>query len=1767
MTQLGKGAIDQRDTPTRHEQESVPPADSAAVLAGILDGYMADLHAGKSPDRNGLLSAHPALASQLEACLAGIDFVHQAAGSAALKPATLGEFQILRELGRGGMGVVYEAEQTSLHRKVALKVLRFGAVADVEAMQRFRREAETVARLHHTNIVPIFAVGCERGVHYYAMQFIEGRSLADVLADSRRTGSLPSPQTVAGWGLQAAEALAHAHQRGVIHRDIKPSNLLLDPEGVVWLTDFGLAKRVDEATLTMSGALMGTPRYMSPEQAESMKRPVDHRTDLYSLGATLYELATGRPVFESATPHGIIERILNEQPARPRQIRPELPRDLETIILACLAKDPSQRYQTAHALAGDLRAVLDGRAIQARRIPFRERMTRYVRKRKKAISQSSLVIAATALLIVGSFLGWRLYRDARLGRVLLSTDGPSLTAQVLSESGEEPIGEPFAVGTRTVAALPAARYRLRVEGPGVLSQTYYFAVGRGELGTYRLAAPENRLLGQEPIPYAFASDALMLSPRKADFVEWKGLTLLRRDGASGKPIWDASRPVKPWEPEHDPVAWMRRLSYLGDETRPGTLVQPAPDLDGDGTADIIWTFRVTPSLLALSGKDGSMLWTYTAQSDGPGGPDRHGPAWPQSVEHVPRQGRVLGSPSLRDVDGDGVADLIAAFVQFEDGPPVLRPPGPNPNSATIESDEWAHRGRRVVAAVSGRSGRALWSHPIDRTTTTLLKHSFDRGAILIGGRGASKVAFAADAQWIGLDLSSGKPRGQPIDLGFVPVRPVQYVDLDGDGEPEVLALGPGPSPNQQTLVVFSSRTGRQTWSQTIRAQYESPLINPPPNWPVVSDLDGDGRPEIVVADSGPIGKGDDYRGVRLLEGASGAERWVRPLHPKGPIFAPFAMFQDGLAQVIDTPDIDGDGTRDLVAVSRFDGKHPFAAQEPLSLYADAISGKDGHSLWWWHSDVSVGFWGPSILIWPPFLWGRAEDGWPMLAVPLGGTKPTADGQSHPDPHREPPRVHFLSLADGRELHAIDGLSWPKPADLDGDGLADLWGSVDGRLQAYHGETPEVWRALGRCQKAGDLDGDGIADVLSADLQIRPDIDEESRKTLTAVAHSGGDGRILWRSRLDFQGPWSEQFVEGEPGYTLSTFPLPGGDFDGDGTLDVIVTWSRAFNNYIRTPAALPLEVLSGRSGRPLWPAVPLALGFEATGYSEITSSDLRACEPREPMDLIVRHQSPFAPPTSARSVMSSQQDRLARVSGRDGHVIWDVLLMDRKGGTLTDVPTRTHEFGDFDGDGGLDVVVLLQTDGLPEPGFEWCAVSLRDGKTLWSHAAPFHPKAYPVVTVGDLDGDGRPEIVVRDQLFGNAQGQVAVTVLDGRDGRERWTWRGGGFSDAINPDPRDVCLAELEAKGARDVCVNVRISDLRQRVVVLDATGRERAGRELKGVSASTLTPADLDGDGHDELLFQDDDRLRAVRRNLQDLWTWPTRESVREVIPAREGQPAVVVLGSMVGLDGATGRPRWAGHGSTVVLDPGNSRQPPRLLSESDDATVCRLALPTTPEGIYQQSHGTPSAHRFASDDPRWARPLPWGSPNGPIWPGLLYQTGGLALINVVVPLAVLRLATRRRIWGMRLLLALPVVVAIPMAVSQMFRYLTPVQLSASTLVGIPVLEYAGAALRSILDRRWKRLAVRVGLTALATVAIGIVWLWSDMRAMPATEHYTWSGWYLVAIPGAYLVGVLACIMWIARGGFRLMRGLARRAAAASVASERWGRDSTRLGQKLRPE
>jgi serine/threonine protein kinase len=411
---------------------SISPEDDPRVSAA-LEVYLARLRRGERPDRAAFLDEYADLAEVLAPCLDGLELVHTAARDLPLEEAVaelpdvglppasrLGDYRILREVGRGGMGIVYEAEQVSLGRRVALKVLPLASALDPRQLQRFRIEAQAAALLHHPHIVPVYAVGSDRGLHYYAMQFIHGPTLADIirdLASSKRaeaaigTSSIPTAaglssqgrdfaRAAARLGQQAAEALDHAHSLGVLHRDVKPSNLMVDPQGDLWITDFGLARVASESDLTRTGDLLGTLRYISPEQAGG-RSPVDHRADIYSLGVTLYELLTLRPAFHAADRHALLRSITQDEPPGPRRVDPSIPRDLETIVLKAMAKEPASRYRSARELAEDLARFRSDRSIQARRPGPLELVARWSRRHRPAVVTSTIV----ALLTLGVAAG------------------------------------------------------------------------------------------------------------------------------------------------------------------------------------------------------------------------------------------------------------------------------------------------------------------------------------------------------------------------------------------------------------------------------------------------------------------------------------------------------------------------------------------------------------------------------------------------------------------------------------------------------------------------------------------------------------------------------------------------------------------------------------------------------------------------------------------------------------------------------------------------------------------------------------------------------------------------------------------------------------------------------------------------------------------------------------------------------------------------------------------------------------------------------------------------------------------------------------------------------------------------------------------------------------------------------------------------------------------------------------------------------------------
>jgi serine/threonine protein kinase/WD40 repeat protein len=467
--------------------KSTADRDPIEMLA---DSFLARYRRGERPSVEDYAAQRPEQADEIRELLPALVMLEQekpsagadtaanggTAGKAAgATPRQLGDYVILREIARGGMGVVYEATQQSLGRHVALKVLPHNRLAEPTQLARFKHEARAAAMLHHTNIVPVFGVGEHEGVHYYAMQYIQGQSLDAVLREVKRLrggtpalpacssgrdptlaksvaaelvsgqfarkseppaqteflgtsrptdqakicsamdlGAIPgssSPsssilgrsgssyyRSVARIGVQAAEALAYAHHQKVLHRDIKPSNLLLDLQGTVWVTDFGLAKAEGTDALTHTGDIVGTLRYMAPER---FRGEADARSDVYALGLTLYELLTLEPAFPAEQRPRLIEQILHDDPPRPRQHDPLIPRDLETVVQKAMAKEPSDRYRTASELAEDLRRYLADRPILARRPTLLDRAGKWVRRRPgiAASAVAALVLAVAGLAV------------------------------------------------------------------------------------------------------------------------------------------------------------------------------------------------------------------------------------------------------------------------------------------------------------------------------------------------------------------------------------------------------------------------------------------------------------------------------------------------------------------------------------------------------------------------------------------------------------------------------------------------------------------------------------------------------------------------------------------------------------------------------------------------------------------------------------------------------------------------------------------------------------------------------------------------------------------------------------------------------------------------------------------------------------------------------------------------------------------------------------------------------------------------------------------------------------------------------------------------------------------------------------------------------------------------------------------------------------------------------------------------------------------------
>ncbi len=394
---------------TRDYQQQHPELTDADVQEVAVDEYRVRLRWGDRPQLEEFTQAYALAVDEFQARLRRVqDDVNTEFDYVFHQDTQLGDFRILGEIGRGGMGVVYEAEQISLRRRVAIKVLHASAAGDEHRRNRFHHEIQAVAMLRHDHVVPVFAVGEQDGHHFYVMQLIQGFPLSKIQAHAKSldlvtrsmprqaddteqpTGRVGSGETdrnaslhqlasqiysegedrarmrhIAGLIESVARTLHYVHENGVVHRDIKPSNLLLDMDGKVWVTDFGLAQLDSESTITTSGEILGTLQYMSPEQTLGRRDMIDGRTDVYSLGVLMYLLMTGELPFRGQ-PRMIIKQSINDDPVSPRELNHRIAVDLETICLKCLQKEPGSRYATAEELADDLQRYQQGEPIPRR---------------------------------------------------------------------------------------------------------------------------------------------------------------------------------------------------------------------------------------------------------------------------------------------------------------------------------------------------------------------------------------------------------------------------------------------------------------------------------------------------------------------------------------------------------------------------------------------------------------------------------------------------------------------------------------------------------------------------------------------------------------------------------------------------------------------------------------------------------------------------------------------------------------------------------------------------------------------------------------------------------------------------------------------------------------------------------------------------------------------------------------------------------------------------------------------------------------------------------------------------------------------------------------------------------------------------------------------------------------------------------------------------------------------------------------------------------
>ncbi|MBI4615211.1 MAG: PQQ-binding-like beta-propeller repeat protein [Planctomycetes bacterium] len=956
------------------------------------------------------------------------------------QPTRFGEYRILEELGRGGMGVVYLAVQEPLGRRVALKILRLAAAPTPQAAARFLREVSLQASLSHENLVAVYGMGEEQGCLYYAMEYVEGESLREGIA----RGPL-APRDAARIARDVARGLERAHAAGIVHRDVKPGNILLDSQGRPRLADFGLAWGTGMESLTMSGALLGTPAYMSPEQAGRRGR-VGPASDIYSLGAVLYHALTGcRPVSDHLDTDVVLGRVMFLDPPPARVLDPRVPRDLEVVVGHAMQKEPARRYRTAGEFAEDLERFLRGEAILARPPGLAARaVSRIRRHRKMAAAAGTTLVLSLALAV------WWLTRPGYLTLAVEPGD-----ARVTIDGAGETI---LSSSVRGVA-LPAGPHAVRVERQGYEPFEMRCVLYRTETSTYPVNLERIRqsvTLGTNPpdcrvvFRGELSEPFRRLSPLDGEWIATDSYEVtVERSGHYRRRLELAIGPGEPVVAHvflPSALLWSARLARA-------RLGNP-----GQGCARLVAApaGKAGPALAACT--PGGKVYVLSAASGAVG-------ALPTSTGDSPE-------PVLADVDADGIQELLVA--DREGKVELLRWPGGELVWTHVPSDAgerepplvyWPPAGAagpecwvlraQGIEAVDARSGELAWSAVLGELGQLVpIEDSGPDGRLYARQLVDSLVVCAAPAQVLAR-LETPRPARGPETLAAA--------DLDGDGSRELVAAyedgtvrayrvrpleilwsaaaGAGariailPAGSRRgALVVAADEDGRlRVWDGAGLPLAERDLPAPPATRLLLADMDADGRRDLVYA---------SREAAHVLELPAGRTKAEVPLErPPGvdPLLA----------------DLDGDGLLDIV----------------LSLADGSVRAIPGAKVLW---EQATGH----AIRRPPALADLNGDGKPeVVLTSLDKYAYAIDGRS------------------GRILWRADlgNQAATTPAIVGGDVVAASWEGIARRLGGLTGEV--MWIYAPRAQgwavhfhaspSAADVDGDGTLEVLLADWRDDP----------------------------------------------------------------------------------------------------------------------------------------------------------------------------------------------------------------------------------------------------------------------------------------------------------------------------------------------------------------------------------------------------------------------------------------------------------------------------------------------------------------------------------------------------------------------------------------------------------------------------------------------------------------------------------------------------------